>query len=255
METNETRAAGRRGPVPLLAGASLAALAVLAGGCGLGSASPPAKAPAASPAPKHHRHAIHAHRGGVLRISAVSSTQVSLSHGRHHAAVSSSLPVYFEGVRVSAAWLHVGERVHWVGAASAPTALELRASVAGTVQQVSPTLITVRTAKGKAVSLALPTPVAAANLTWPPAVGTKVAILAEPRGSGQDPVAAGIAGQPTVAHGQFVSRSGSQIVVAVNGHDSPALPFLGAPGRLAKLKPGQALTVWESAAGQPLAVP
>lgn len=254
MQTHRGAPRPRQGARRLWTAAVLAGLGVLAGGCGA-AAAPPAKAPAAAPA-HHHGHAAHARRGGVLRITAVSGSQVSLSHGRHHTTAPTSLAVYFEGARVSASWLHAGERVRRVGTAASPTALELLPSVAGTVQQVSSAAITVRTAKGKTVALALPSPVVSANLTWPPAAGTKVALVAGPAPTnGQQPIAFGIAAQPSVAHGQFVSRTGSKVVVAINGHDSASIPFLGAAARLAKLKPGQTLTVWDSAAGQPLAVP
>lgn len=237
-----------------VAGAALAA--VLMSACGFGSSAPAAGHSSAPPAGKTHAHHRRAtRRQAAYRIVGVTASSVTLQRGhRAQVTVSTTVPVYFEGARVSAGgWLRTGERVRVVGATSSPSLLALLPTAIGTVQQASSHTLTITTAKHKSVTVSLPS-------TYPTgdtvdvgqavAVGSRVAVLA----TRTKPAAlVGLAGVPTVVHGTLVSKSGSTVVVSVGGKDTAPLPFLGPSTKLAHLTAGKKVAVLETPAGAPLA--
>ena len=235
-------------------GAAMAA--VLMSACGFTSSTPPATNSTSPPSGKSHaHHRRKTGRGAAYRVVGVAASSLSLKRG-HHAAitVATSVPVYFEGARVSVSgWLHTGERVRVVGTTSSPSLLELLPTAAGTIQQASASSLVITTAKHKSLTLSLPSTYPSGDtvdIGQAVAVGAHVAVVAT---RSQPAALLGLADVPTVVHGTLVSKSGSNVVVSVGGKNTPSLPFLGPSQRLTHLAAGQKVTVLESQAGTPLA--
>lgn len=237
----------------LTLGTALLSFALLTG-CGVGGSSTPAATAPASHAGHHKKTGKHAKKKArhAYRVTSVASGSLTIKAGHHTYTVSASVPVYFEGSAVSeSTWVKPGERVRLLGGAQSPTAVLILPTVQGKVSAITSQSVTVSTASGKSLTLAIPTGLLSTDISMPLQSGQAFVGIALHPSSGQTLI--GVASRPSVATATVVSVSGQTVVVSVSGKNSSPLPFLGPHALLSKLKAGRHIKVMLGQNGVPLA--